>query len=123
MGQIRDAVMEHVDYGQKIACEVGCDNLILASVSDWGGYALGMAIALECTNTMEHSLSIDELESFLDALAAADVCDGVNRKPGNTSLDGLPISVTRNVVLGLREIVRFHSEIVHEDDICHGDCT
>lgn len=116
LGQIYDAVQKHIEHGPKIACKISCDNVILASVSDWGGYALGMMNALNCANTMEHALSINGLMSFLDTIAAGGVCDGMNGEPGNTSLDGLPITVTRNVLLGLREIVRFHSEIVTAND-------
>lgn len=47
MGNLpRALVSKHVRNGSKVACTVKCDHLIVCGVSNWGGWALPMAVAL-----------------------------------------------------------------------------
>eukprot|EP01048_Picozoa_sp_COSAG05_P003440 COSAG05_NODE_157_length_15666_cov_29.830410_16_plen_395_part_00 len=45
MGKVIGAVHEHIRRGTKIGCVVPSDVLVACSVSNWGGYALGAALA------------------------------------------------------------------------------
>lgn len=40
MGVVKDRVMAHIPRGDVIACVTPCDHLLVASVSNWGGWAL-----------------------------------------------------------------------------------
>lgn len=45
-GNLRDKVAQFVDHGEKIACVVPADHLIISGVSNWGGYAIAAALYL-----------------------------------------------------------------------------
>ena len=44
MGNVLHAVREHIPRGEVIGASVGCDHLLAAGVSNWGGYALAAAL-------------------------------------------------------------------------------
>ncbi|XP_071476219.1 D-glutamate cyclase, mitochondrial-like [Diadema antillarum] len=46
MGKVKAKTAVHVPMGDQIACTVATDYLICAGVSNWGGYALSMALAV-----------------------------------------------------------------------------
>ena len=48
MGNVRELIVASttIKHGEKIACAVACDFLVVASVSNWGGYALAAAAGL-----------------------------------------------------------------------------
>lgn len=46
MGNVEELVKKHIPNGEKIACCVPSDNLIICGVSNWGGYALSAALFL-----------------------------------------------------------------------------
>ena len=48
MGKVFDLVKKYIKNGEKIATTAIMDNLIVASVSNWGGYALSIAILAVC---------------------------------------------------------------------------
>ncbi|GIQ84452.1 hypothetical protein KIPB_005944 [Kipferlia bialata] len=87
-GSILSAVHECVTNGSTIACVVPCSALILASVSNWGGYALAALL-----NTLSPTpLPLDGLASRARAAEHA-VLDagGVHGLTGGW-VDGLPVA-------------------------------
>ena len=46
MGSLRDEIARAVPLGEKIGCVVPSDAPLVASVSNWGGYALCCAVAV-----------------------------------------------------------------------------
>jgi hypothetical protein len=47
MGKVYNEIINsHIKNAEEIACVVPCDNLIVSSVSNWGGYSLAAAIAV-----------------------------------------------------------------------------
>ncbi|XP_782739.1 D-glutamate cyclase, mitochondrial [Strongylocentrotus purpuratus] len=46
MGKVRDRVVTHIPKGDIVACITSTDYLVCAGVSNWGGYALAVALAL-----------------------------------------------------------------------------
>ncbi|XP_002736645.1 D-glutamate cyclase, mitochondrial-like [Saccoglossus kowalevskii] len=44
MGKVQEQVMKYIPQGKEISCEVAADYVLTAGVSDWGGYALCMAL-------------------------------------------------------------------------------
>ena len=49
MGKVMENVVKFVKNGECIACNVSSDYLITAGVSNWGGYALAVALYLLST--------------------------------------------------------------------------
>ena len=68
MGKVLKKVQEHVS--SDIACTVAANNLIVAGVSDWGGYGIAAALAVDNTN-VELLMNAEELGGLLDALSDA----------------------------------------------------
>lgn len=63
MGTVYDKIVKSINIpnAETIACTVAADYLIVASVSNWGGYALAAAIGLVHTSADENGFtSIDE---------------------------------------------------------------
>lgn len=47
MGKLpRDLIATHIRHGEKIACRVPTDHLIVAGISNWGAWALGVGMCL-----------------------------------------------------------------------------
>ncbi|EDO48570.1 predicted protein, partial [Nematostella vectensis] len=106
MGNVHTQVTQHIKNGPSIAATVQTDNIISAGVSNWGGWALAMAVYLlnECSNhsryqrhglgfrlpvAMETALTdVDKERQILEFLVKAGVCDGVTGK-AEMSVDGL----------------------------------
>ena len=92
--EVLNAIRGYVDYGDRIACVIPCDNLIVSSVSNWGGYALAAAICLVAASKGAHHPSEETLNNFLgteeDAACVLEACftagawDGVFKAPGRT---------------------------------------
>lgn len=73
----------------KIACRVAADIAVLAGTSNWGGYALALAVAsLRGTPLSSPSLTPAGQQRLLEALVAAGAVDGRTRKAEPT-VDGL----------------------------------
>ncbi|KAJ1496150.1 hypothetical protein T484DRAFT_1923660, partial [Baffinella frigidus] len=49
MGKRIDQVREHIPLGETIGSIIATDNLVVAGVSNWGGYALALTILLDPT--------------------------------------------------------------------------
>jgi hypothetical protein len=103
MGKVGRAVAEHIPNGASIGSTVGCDNLIVCGVSNWGGWALCLgllqgrfsheALGFEPAESVagvdaSTLLSIDGERQVLEGLVAAGACDGVTFDAA-ASVDGL----------------------------------
>jgi hypothetical protein len=74
----------------KIACRVAADIAILAGTSNWGGYALALAVAyLRGQRLASPWLQPDGQQRLLESLVAAGAVDGLTRLAEPT-VDGLP---------------------------------
>ncbi|XP_078000789.1 D-glutamate cyclase, mitochondrial-like [Glandiceps talaboti] len=109
MGKVKDKVIQHITKGNEIACEVAADYLITAGVSDWGGYALSMALylvalcpihdrylrkavgfPLQSKDKLLPALpTVEKQEAMLAALIDHGIHDGVLQEL-SMSVDGLP---------------------------------
>uniref|UniRef100_A0A7S1ZNL2 D-glutamate cyclase-like C-terminal domain-containing protein n=1 Tax=Ditylum brightwellii TaxID=49249 RepID=A0A7S1ZNL2_9STRA len=123
MGKVLESVRTHIKNGSKIAAVTPADCLIAASVSNWGGYALGAAAAVVryddqvrgCYHQKDSEKAAavdlrgwvercvpteqDEIE-LLDRCVQAGCRDGVSGKMEST-VDGMPLETSLNC---LREI-------------------
>ena len=89
MGKVEKLVHEHVKHGERIACTIATDELVVAGTSNWGGHALARAVldagGIDApADAAEHELSL------LEAMVAAGAVDGVTKR-GEATVDGLSI--------------------------------
>jgi hypothetical protein len=118
MGKVLPQVHRHIKLGEQIACTTSCDHLLVASVSNWGGYALVAAMALVASdkptsvvhpNTFTSLLPVHEAETSLHrTLVELGVLDGTNREPW--CVDGMPFDKSMEVMEELRAVYTRHEE-------------
>ncbi len=101
MGKVRDLVVKHVPYGEKIASVVETDGLILSAVSNWGAYGLIAQASLE----LGRNLLPDWEEAFVvRVLVENGLIDGVSKRR-EISVDGIPIEVHRAFIDAIFKLV------------------
>ncbi len=95
-----------VGPGANTACRITTDHLILAGVSNWGGYALAVAIAaLRGDLSPLSKITPEKLRELIVALVdEAGAVDGVTRQR-EASVDGLGLDVCGGVWRKLRDAV------------------
>ena len=69
MGKVFRSVVENIPLGEKIACKVSTDYLIVAGVSNWGGYALACGLYLASRSPVHwryrnHAINADRPPQF-----------------------------------------------------------
>lgn len=115
LGASHDATVESVPLGATIGCVVRADSALVASVSNWGGYALVCALALlKWTSLTQDDITEDQHLDMLvpDANAAemtlcacnhGGAVDGISRQAG-CSVDGMPLAQQLSVLEELRAL-------------------
>ena len=99
MGKIRKEILKHIDHGRKIASVIDTDILITAGVSNWGGYAVAMALQIINPNQHVATPTIESDHSVLRGIIDAGAVDGVTYQ--NTySIDGFPYCNTHTDIIG-----------------------
>lgn len=97
MGNLKDVISEKLSL---VPCEITVDELIIATVSNWGAYALVSYLEL-----LEHRhimLSYEELEAYLNSLIAKGCIDGVSKKP-EPSVDGFSLDIEKEIISSLAQ--------------------
>jgi hypothetical protein len=92
MGKIaRETIGRNIPHGERIACRVPTDHLIVAGVSNWGAYALATGVAVLRGQRLAAALFDVETERALLQLMVerGPLVDGVTARP-TVSVDGLP---------------------------------
>ena len=100
-----ELIARTVPNGERIACATAADDLIVAGVSNWGGYAIVGALAavmpalapllLESLDAEHDRLLIERL------MREGNTVDGVTRK-AEATVDGMPLSVHAEVIAAIR---------------------
>jgi hypothetical protein len=91
MGAVPPAVIErHVDHGALIRCVTGCDDLIVAGTSNWGGHALVAALTLlqPAVPSLARVLDLGLCRAALTDMCAAGATDGKTLQ-ATATIDGL----------------------------------
>lgn len=111
MGTVEAAVRDSVEKGDDcgcpcgagIACAIGTDVLVPATVSNWGAYAIVVSLGLLTGGSLLHKPAVER--RMLHAASRAGALDGV---AGGTTAwcDGLPPAVHESVVRLLVEVTR-----------------
>mmetsp|Transcript_22919 Transcript_22919/g.55476 ORF Transcript_22919/g.55476 Transcript_22919/m.55476 type:complete len:293 (+) Transcript_22919:34-912(+) len=100
MGKVMSKVVEHIPNGETIACTSAADHLIVASVSNWGGYALAAAVSILSGNR-SLLLTSDEETAVVSAVVDAGARDGPTGQEG-LFVDGMPLQTSLDVLEDLR---------------------
>lgn len=113
MGKIRSGLMGRLRFSENCQCDCQggvvpirpVDVLVPATVSNWGAYGVGAALAclLDDPNILQ---TLELEESILRASAAAGFIDGVSGYVAPTA-DGLPLKTQLAVVTMLRAVFGF----------------
>jgi len=122
MGKVYDSVCnsKNIPNASNIACEISTDYLIVASVSNWGGYALAAAVASlstinyndnikfkfknkeEAINKCLPSTKIEK--NILKRLIESGARDGLTGKQ-EMMVDGMPINESIKVLDDIKYII------------------
>lgn len=92
MGNLKDVIEEKLGLNP---CTVTVDELIIATVSNWGAYALAAYLAV-----LQHKsllLSYRELSGYLEHIVSLGCIDGVTKK-SEPSVDGFPPDIEREIL-------------------------
>ena len=100
MGKVFPEVAKHVPHGEILAASISTDHLIVAGVSNWGGYAISAALSIlsasreagadeDCRESDFHP-TIDEDFLLLKKIVELGAVDGVLKEKNLLSIDGLP---------------------------------
>ena len=100
MGNVADLIAERLPL---IPCVVRVDELVIATVSNWGGY--GICAHLAARTGLPLTVSFDEYHSFMERAARFGCVDGISGLPELTE-DGFPPEVTREILEALERYVQ-----------------
>lgn len=98
MGKVRERVRSAVRFGDRIACTVPADHLIVSGISNWGCYALLAGLGSELLHSPEEEVDL------LVALTGAGALDGV-RLESCCSVDGVQLEPYLKTLADLRRLV------------------
>lgn len=86
MGKIHSYVTESISNGQQICATFCTDLLIIAGVSNWGGYALTAALSIQARQMLLHDINMEKI--LLERIVGIGAIDGYSKKRTLT-VDGL----------------------------------
>ena len=109
MGNVpADVVAACIAHGDRIACRVPVDALVVAGTSNWGcsGLVAGLAqLAPGHRDALAALLDPQVDAQLLDAATAAGAIDGVTGRPGAT-VDGVPVAGYADLIADLRAVAQ-----------------
>ena len=95
MGNLKDIISEKLDL---VPCTVPVDDLIIATTSNWGAYALVAYLAL--LSQYDLFPTYEKIADCLSRMVSLGCVDGVTKKP-ETSVDGFPPTIEKEIVEAL----------------------
>ena len=102
-----ELIARTVPNGERIACATAADDLIVAGVSNWGGYGLVGALAAvmpALAPVLLESLDPEHDARLLERLVReGNTVDGVTRK-AEATVDGMPLAVHAEVIAAIRAV-------------------
>lgn len=100
MGNVQDAIVKELAL---VPCRTKVDNLVLATVSNWGGYGLVAALSVEVGQKLLPTYA--EIEEYLTKIVALGSIDGV-LKQHVLSADGFGLDIEKEILNSLEEACR-----------------
>lgn len=104
MGRILDAVREIVPTGPKIGAALGADILVVATIANWGCYAIEACLAA-ALYMPEAIHAVSDERRVLDAAARCGLIDP-SAGVANGWVDGTPPACSESILTLLREMVK-----------------
>jgi D-glutamate cyclase len=109
MGKIpREVIRQNIRYGERIACVIACDYLLVCGVSNWGADALLCALALlkpEWASIIKKQLNPEIEFNILRTVVTANLAaDGITGKAALT-VDNLPWEFHAKVLNQINEFL------------------
>jgi len=102
MGNIKAQIQTKVENGSQICAEMGTDHLILAGVSNWGGYALAGALSVLSGSVLIHG--IKEEQDMMTGILSVGAVDGCTKKNAPT-VDGLSFEENAEILSAIHASV------------------
>jgi len=111
-GKVAEAVADIVPAGRVCQCPCGAgniaavatDHLVVAAISNWGGYGVAAMIAFLKGDPVSTLITEDDLERMLRACVDNGAYDGAYARP-LLSDDGVPLEAHRAFVAMLRNVI------------------
>jgi hypothetical protein len=112
-GKVAELVADIVPAGRVCSCPCGAgniaavatDHLVVAAISNWGGYGVSAMIAYLKGDPASTLINEDDLERMLQACVDNGAYDGAYARP-LLSDDGVPLEAHRSFITLLRNIVQ-----------------
>lgn len=101
MGNVQEAVAKELGL---VPCRTKVDHLVIATVSNWGGYGLVAGLSIELKQNL--LLSYEEIADYLAKIVALGSIDGV-LKQHVLSADGFGLDKEKEILNSLAEACRF----------------
>lgn len=101
MGNVQNAIVKELAL---VPCRTKVDNLVLATVSNWGGYGLVAALSVEVGQKLLPTYA--EIEEYLTKIVALGSIDGV-LKQHVLSADGFGLDIEKEILNSLANACRF----------------
>ena len=110
MGALYHTIIQStIPRAAEIACVVPTDHILVASVSNWGGYALAASTALLGNVSINQCLPSEEVELLMcHSMVNAGARDGVTGEL-KAWVDGMPIETSLEVLRNIKKIANFGS--------------
>jgi D-glutamate cyclase len=104
-----EAIERNIPNGRQIACRVPADRLIVAGISNWGGYGLAAGVALVLGRKLGPALFDADLELRIlrRMVERGPLVDGKTAQPTAT-VDGVPFAEYVKPLSRIREILKGH---------------
>ncbi|MBY0230548.1 MAG: DUF4392 domain-containing protein [Gemmataceae bacterium] len=104
MGKLpADLIARNIPNGERIACRLPTDRLLVAGISNWGAWALGIGTCLVAGGAPPIDLAQEE--RLLSRMVAQGLIDGVTGQP-SPSVDGVPFALYIQPLLEMERIAR-----------------
>lgn len=100
MGNLKEIISQKLSLNP---CTVTVDELIIATTSNWGAYAL--VAYLELLSHSDQLLSYQTIADYIDSIVKRGCVDGVTKKP-EPSVDGFSREIEEEIVTALECAVR-----------------
>lgn len=105
MGKVKSVIAQLVPEGERITAVTEADYLIIADISNWGGYAIVAGLSILTSQQLLHNEESEK--NMLKAMIDVGGVDGCT-KMRELTVDGLSLEVNLDILKGLQEIVREH---------------
>ncbi len=99
MGNVRQVILEKLELNP---CVVTVDDLIIATTSNWGAYALAAYMAKLSGRPV--FITYEEIEEYMAQIVALGCVDGVTKQK-KMGTDGFSMEIEKEIITSLREAI------------------